>query len=117
MVTSSVPLSRSAGRLIAAHLDSVGALDLLLLLHAGHRDWSLTELCDRLRCPPAWAQDQLDRLERVALVRRVADGRYQYRRGPEYGPAVDELAHAGRRDRAAVTRLIFAHPPGTQFAH
>ena len=110
-------LSRAAQRLISRHVDSVGALDLLLLLHAGRdRDWSQQELCERLRCPRAWASEQLTRLEAAGLVAEASEDRYQYRRGPEYGPAVDEVARAFRRDRAAVTRLIFTRPPGTQFA-
>lgn len=111
-------LSRAAKRLISRHVDSVGALDLLLLMHAGRdRDFSQAELCERLRCPESWAADQIARLQSGQMVAEVAEGLYRYRRGPEYGVAVDEIARACRRDRAAVTRLIFAHPPGTQFAH
>jgi hypothetical protein len=103
------PLTRAAERLIFRHIDSVGALDLLLVLHGGReRDWSVDELCRTLRCPPAWAEDQLARLLAIGLLAESDDGRYQYRRGREYGPAVDQIARACRRDRAAVTRLIFA---------
>jgi hypothetical protein len=103
------PLTRAAERLISHHIESVGALDLLLLLHEGReRTYSVGELCDALRCPEAWAEDQLARLAAIELVTAGEDGRYQYRRGREYGPAVDQIARACRRDRAAVTRLIFA---------
>jgi hypothetical protein len=113
----SAHLSRAAERLIAGHIDSVGALDLLLLVHHDReRDWSRRELCERLRCPEAWAVDQLERLARAGLVREVANGRYRYRRGAGSGSgsAVDEIARACRHDRAAVTRLIFAHPPSAR---
>ena len=101
------------------HIDSVGALDLLLLLHAERdRDWSPEALCAALRCPDTWAEERLTELAGIGLVAEVADGRFQYRRGRQYGPAVDQIARACRRDRAAVTRLIFAGAPRTrdQFA-
>jgi hypothetical protein len=102
-------LTRAAERLITRHIDSVGALDLLLVLHGGRaRDWSVEELCRELRCPRAWAEDQLARLAAIGLLAEVREDRYQYQRGRQYGRAVDEIARACRRDRAAVTRLIFA---------
>jgi hypothetical protein len=105
-------LTRSAERLISKHIDSVGALDLLLLLHGGRdRDWSIQELCRTLRCPDGWAEKQLARLDAIGLVSEIGEGRYRYTRGRQYGPAVDEIARACRRDRAAVTRLVFARAP------
>jgi hypothetical protein len=102
-------LTRAAERLISAHVESVGALDLLLLLHDHRdRDWSLGELCRELRCPEGWAEGELRRLGRLELVAPAGEGRYRYRRGRRHGPAVDEIARVCRRDRAAVTRLIFA---------
>jgi hypothetical protein len=90
----------------------VGALDLLLHLHSGRdRDWDADELCEALRCPAAWAVEQIARLEAADLLVEVSDGRYRYRRGRRYGPAVDEIAGACRRNRAEVTRAIFARPP------
>jgi hypothetical protein len=107
-LADSVQLPRSAERLIARHVESVGALDLLLLLHGGRdRDWSLDELCTALRCPAPWAEEQLRQLIALDLAREVADGRYQYRRGRQHGAAVDAIARACRHDRAAVTRLVF----------
>ena len=111
-MTDNAPLSRAAERLIARHIHSVGTLDLLLLLHGGRdRDWSLEELCGVLRCPDGWAEEQIAALAAIGLVGETAERRYQYRRGRQYGPATDAVARACRRDRAAVTRLIFARPP------
>jgi hypothetical protein len=111
-LTDSVPLTRAAERLIARHIHSVGTLDLLLLLHGGRdRDWSLEELCRVLRCPDGWAEEQIAELAAIGLVAATSERRYQYRRGRPYGPATDAVARACRRDRAAVTRLIFARPP------
>jgi hypothetical protein len=105
--------------LISDHIDSVGALDLLLLLHgARDRDWSSHELCRTLRCPAPWADEQLRRMIAIGVIAEVSEGRYRYTRAGEYGPALDEIARACRRDRAAVTRLVFArasHGP-SQFA-
>ncbi len=102
-------LTRAAERLISHHIDSIGALDLLLTLHGGRdREWSIQELCRTLRCPAPWAEEQLARLTAIGLVVEVGERRYRYTRGRQYGPAVDEIARACRRDRAAVTRLVFA---------
>jgi hypothetical protein len=106
-----VELTRTAERLIARHVDSVGALDLLLLLHGGRdRDWSLDEVCAALRCPRPWATGQLERLLAAGLVAEVAPGRLRYQRGRRYGPAVDEIARVCRTNRAGLIRLVFARP-------
>jgi hypothetical protein len=116
-VDDTIQLSRAAERLISRHVNSAGALDLLLLLHGTRdREWELHELCEALRCPERWATGQLRKLGAVGLVAVSTRGRYRYERGRQYGPAADELARACRRDRAAVTRLIFARPsrPGAR---
>ena len=111
-------LTHAAERLIARHIESVGTLDLLLLVHAARdRDWSTEELCEALRCPAAWVPEQIARLEAAGLLVEVSPARYRYTRGRRYGPAVDELARVCRHDRGDVTRLIFARPAGSQFAH
>jgi hypothetical protein len=110
-------LSRAAERLIASHIDSVGTLDLLLLLHQGRdRDWSREELCERLRCPHGWAADRLERLTSAGLLARVSDDRFRFWRDGQFRSAVDEIARACRRDRAAVTHRIFARPADSQLA-
>jgi hypothetical protein len=112
-----VALTRSAEQLIAGHVDSVGALDLLLLVHERReRDWSAGEVCEALRCPEGWAAGQIARLEALGVLGEVSPGRYRYRRGRRFGPAVEELVRACRRDRAEVTRRIFARPRRGGFA-
>jgi hypothetical protein len=112
--------TRAAERLICRYIESVGALDQLLLLHGGRaRDWSIEELCRTLRCPGAWAEEQLARLHEAGLVDDLGEAATGTRAaGRQYGTAVDEIARACRRDRAAVTRLVFARAPGgrRQFA-
>ncbi len=102
-------LTRDAQRLIARHVDSVGALELLLLVRGQpDRVWTRDAVREELACPPAWAERELERLRHGGLVRREADG---YRFAPSSArqrAAVDSVARACERDRAAVTRLIFA---------
>lgn len=106
-----VELTHAAERLIARHVDSVGALDLLLLLHGGRdRDWSVSELCAELQCPEPWACEQVARMVAAGLVAEVAPDRVRYRRDRRYGAAVDEVARARRNNRAALIRLVFARP-------
>lgn len=105
-------LTRAAQRLIADHVESVGALDMLLLVHAGRdRDWSAEEICEHMRCPDGWADEQIARLIAADLLHEVSGNRYRYNRERRFGPAVDELARVCRHDRGAVTRLIFVRPP------
>ena len=107
-----VELTPSAQRLLTQHVDSVGALDLLLLIHRTRdRDWGVDELCKQLRCPESWAENQLAGLAAAGLVTQPAEGRYRFSRGLEYGPAVDEIARTCRHYRARIVRMIFAGPP------
>lgn len=104
-------LTRAAERLINRHLDSVGALDLLLLMHSTRdRDWDLSDLCLELSCPERWATGQLERLTALGIVAQTAAGRYRYGHGNGHAVAVDEVARACRRNRPTVTKLIFAKP-------
>jgi hypothetical protein len=115
----SVHLRRAAKELISRHVDSAGSLDLLLLLHARRdRDWSLPELCGALRCPAVWAEEQIQGFMAIGVVIEVSPGRFRYWRESQYATAVDEVARVCRRDRASVTRLIFARSrrPQGQFA-
>jgi len=62
-------------RLIADHVHSVGALDLLLLLRDDpDRWWSARDVARTIRCPVAWAERELERLSRGALVAASGDG-------------------------------------------
>lgn len=114
----SANLTQAAERLIADEIDSVGALDLLLLVHGQRqRDWGTDELCAALRGPSRWVANRIARFEELGLLTEVSEGRYRYRPGGRHGPTVDQIARVVTRDRAAITRLIFARPPGTPFAH
>ena len=102
-------LTREAERLIERHVESVGTLDLLLLLRAQpSRAWTRDQLCVELRCPPGWVEDELERLRDAGLV-AADDGGHRYAPAtPRLRAAMDGVAGAWRRDRAHVARLILA---------
>ncbi len=108
-MTAGPNLTRDAQRLIAQHVGSVGVLDLLLLLRGEpNRVWSRDALRDALACPPGWAERELERLQDGGLA-RSDEGGYRYApSSPRHRAAVESVARAWKRDRAAVTRLIFA---------
>ena len=108
-MTAGPNLTRDAERLIARHVDSVGVLDLLLLLRGEpHRAWTRDDVCEELACPLGWAERELDRLRHAGLA-GADDGGYRYAPGSaRQRAAVDNVARAWRRDRAAITKLIFA---------
>jgi hypothetical protein len=102
-------LTRDAERLIGAHVDSVGVLDLLLLLRAEpDRVWTRDAVGEALACPLGWAERELERLRLGGLARRDAGGFRYATSSARQRAAVDSVARAWKRDRGAVTRLIFA---------
>ena len=108
-MTARPNLTRDAERLIARHVDSVGVLDLLLLLRGEpDRIWTRDAVREELACPPGWAERELERLRNDGLA-AAHNGGYRYApSSSRQRAAVDSLARAWRRDRAAVTRLVFA---------
>jgi hypothetical protein len=108
-LTASPALTSDAERLIIRHVDSVGVLDLLLLLRGEpDRVWTRDAVREALACPPGWAERELERMRHKGFAAPDAGG---YRYAPSNArlrAAVDSLARAWKRDRAAVTRLIFA---------
>ena len=108
-MTAGPELTNDAERLIIRHVDSVGVLDLLLLLQGEpDRVWTRDAVREELACPPGWAERELERMRREGFAAPDAGG---YRYAPSNAglrAAVDSVARAWKRDRAAVTRLIFA---------
>jgi hypothetical protein len=107
-LTAGPDLTRDAQLVIARHVDSVGVLDLLLLLRGDpDRVWTRDAVRAELACPSGWAERELERLRRAGLA-EAGEGGYRY--APSTArerAAIDSVARAWRRDRAAVTRLIF----------
>jgi hypothetical protein len=96
-------------RLVRRHVRSVGELDLLVLLHGDPaREWTADELCETLRCPPTWAEMQLESLGAAGLA-VGEEGRWRYAPAePALERATDALARAYRTRKAEVVRLVFA---------
>jgi hypothetical protein len=103
---------------IAAHIDSVMALEVLLLLAgdpAGDppRRWNHQALAQELRIDPAWTAAQLRTFAAKGLLSGgEADGApfWYDPAGPEPRQAVSDLARAYADRRVTVIGLIFARP-------
>ena len=93
-------------RFIAAHLDSVSALEVLLLLHAEpDRAWTADDVAAQLVTKPPAAAGFLGHLRDHGLASEQ-DGRFRY--APHR--AVDALAAAYAARRHTVISLIFDRP-------
>jgi hypothetical protein len=98
---------------IAAHVESVGQLEVLLLLHADPaRAWDAAAVAQALRVDAAWAGETLAALTDRRLAARVPGQTLCYRYAIEQSnhAAVDELARAYADRRVTVIQLIFAKP-------
>jgi hypothetical protein len=99
----------SLDRLPAEAVDSVGAIELLVLMRSlGGRAQEVGELCAALGSPRSWTLLQLDKLVGAGLIERGGDDRWRY--APSTTPlagAVEELAEAWERDPSTVRRWAF----------
>ncbi len=111
-MTAAPDLTRDAERLIERHVDSVGVLDLLLLLRGEpERTWTRDAVREALACPSGWAERELERLRQGGLAAADAGG---YRFAPNstrLRAAVESVVRAWKRDRASVSKLIFEPSP------
>ena len=109
MPTEPVTPDRIGGdvrRFITAHLDSVSALETLLLLHGEpDRGWTADEVAGALVTKPSAAEGFLRELRDHGLVSEH-DGRFRY--APHR--AVDALAETYATRRHTVIGLIFDRP-------
>ena len=101
---------------VAAHIDSVVQLEVLLLLF-GSPDHARTaeEIARELRIDPAWVQSQLEQLCTRGLLNcedSTSSPAYQYKpRTAELQDAVAGLAKAYNDRRVTVISLIYSKPP------
>lgn len=90
----------------------MGALDLLVLVrdHPG-RWWTVSDICEALRCPPGWAALHLESLD-AAEVLEANDERdrgYRFRpRDAGVAESVDAVADAYATRPREVVKLIFS---------
>ncbi|HEY1922150.1 MAG TPA: hypothetical protein VGG44_05240 [Tepidisphaeraceae bacterium] len=101
---------------IAAHIDSVVQLEILLLLHqSSSRAFAAEDVARELRIEPAWAGPCLaDLSARGMLVAGDgADPKYRFQpSSPGLQETIDQVSVAYATHRVRVTTLIFAKPPG-----
>jgi hypothetical protein len=98
-------------RFIAGHIESVGQLEVLLLLRAAaDKEWTTDEVARAVVTQPASAEGWLEMLRANGLLAR-ADGRFRYSPpSAEVERAIDDLAESYAKYRVAVIGLIFSKP-------
>jgi hypothetical protein len=105
----------SVERFIEERIESVGLLDVLLLLHSHpQRTWTAAELSREVRSERHWAEVQLEYLRAQALLTTEQGPRgLAYRYGPsrrQLDGVVRQVSEAFRRQPVSVIRLIFRQP-------
>jgi DNA-binding IclR family transcriptional regulator len=99
---------RSIDAILGRAIDSVGSVELLLLLRSGgDRRRSVDELCTALGSPASWTQLQLEALSEAGLVEQDGAGWRYAPSSPRLAAGADDLAAAWRRDNRAVRRWVF----------
>lgn len=105
-------LPSDIARFIRAHIDSVGQLEILLLLHASEgKDLTVRQINERLRSNPSSVQSRLDTLESHGLVASRSAEERLYRFEPkaqENARTVEHLARYYSDFRVRVIDWIFA---------
>jgi hypothetical protein len=96
---------------IAAHIDSVVRLEVLLLLHARPGvSMEAADIARELRIDTDWTKTALEALEAIGVLARDAS-RYRYApRTPELAQTMDALSHAYADRRVSIISLIFSRP-------
>jgi hypothetical protein len=97
-------------RFIAGHIESVGQLEVLLLLRAAaDKEWTTDEVARAIVTQPASATGWLEQLRADGLVALNAE-RYRYCPPNGVERAIDDLAESYAKYRVAVIGLIFSKP-------
>ncbi|MEX0714451.1 MAG: hypothetical protein WD278_19095 [Pirellulales bacterium] len=97
---------------IAANINSVAQLELLLLLRGSpHKDWCPEEVSRALYTTTDMMAAQLAELEGRGLLTSTQQGRYRYAPGtPELAAIVDQVAKLYKERRVSVISTIYAEP-------
>jgi hypothetical protein len=108
-------IPESLGLFIAAHINSIEELEVLILLRATEqREWSAAQVSRELGASEPWIQERLaDLASRGFLVVREADAALLYRYAPEAQETrarVEELAVTYKQRRLSVINLVYARP-------
>lgn len=109
MATEDIP--EDVRQFIFEHIDSVEQLDVLLLLYAEQKSWSVQDINNFLRTNADSVANRLQSLIEAGVVEELYASpplfRYQPR-SPAFEKVVDELANANKIRRHAVLELIFS---------
>lgn len=100
---------------LRSHIDSVGLLEILLLLHeTDDREWSADDVNLRLQSSLSSVQNRLGKLESHGLISvSAAKGTRVYRYSPrteEVAKAVTDLAATYKNYRIRVIDFVFSPP-------
>jgi len=105
---SDAAISPSVHRVVAEYIESVGQLELLLLLRrTREREWDPDEASRQLRTSVQLAQAALDRLARHGLAKRTSGG-YTYAATGQLDTDIAQLDRVFATHRTRVISLIFA---------
>jgi hypothetical protein len=110
------PIPMNVQSLLAEAIDSVGTLELLLLLYRDpSREWSAAAASEQLRVERRWACGRLESLTAAGLACRNGDRRRNrcyryYPSGMERNAAVAELARTYAERPLAVHAFVHSRP-------
>lgn len=111
---SSDDIPKEVRALLTDCIDSVGQLELLLLVRKDPgRFWSASDIARELRTGVKWAEAELANLCRAGFLAATGAGPAQYRYVPgttELDQAVAALATCYAQRRVTITAMIFAKP-------
>lgn len=100
--------------LILDHIDSVGQLDVLLLLQRDpKKKWRAASVASELRTDPTWAMDQLEILHARGLLQTIPgpEPAYFYHPStPALEDAIRGLARAYAERRVSIINIIISKP-------
>lgn len=103
-------------RFIAAHIDDVESLELLLLLERKRSSWTPKEAADELGLAPALVGDRLAHLCAIGLVTSETGERFIWASANELAGSVAKLAIAYRAKRREVLDEVSASSPLESFS-
>ena len=110
-------ISAQVRNFLAAHVESVLELEVLLLLRERpDRSWTAAELAQDLKIDVTWAGAQLAKLagDKILQPDNANIGQYRYApASPEMDAVIGEVANAYASHRVTIIGLIFSKPTST----
>ena len=110
-------ISAQVRNFLAAHVESVLELEVLLLLRERpDRSWTAAELAQDLKIDVTWAGAQLAKLagDKILQPDSANIGQYRYApASPEMDAVIGEVANAYASHRVTIIGLIFSKPTST----